>query len=236
MSGDRDAPICSEPTSQPWLRSELLRRRAASQAARDALIAGGASGLEHALEVDDDNTNWLRMIVAVFGWPGKSLVGDEGAHAAWLLAQHADRDMPFQRNCLALLTQAAADGEVSPRDAAHLTDRVLLADGKLQVYGTVLNARDGRYEAPRLCDPDRVDERRATMGLGTLAGHIAHTTEFYGPPTPAKCRCCKCKAEMEVWLPELGGSAAIRCGSCGFKTTARARIRPSVEIARRQSA
>jgi hypothetical protein len=37
--------------------------------------------------VDEDNSPWLRGVVAEHGWPGSSLVGEVGAHDAWLLAQ-----------------------------------------------------------------------------------------------------------------------------------------------------
>lgn len=40
--------------------------------------------------VDEANTACLAEIVAAHGWPTRSLVGDDGANAAWLLAQHAD--------------------------------------------------------------------------------------------------------------------------------------------------
>lgn len=35
--------------------------------------------------VDRDNTARLRAIVGRHGWPGHRLVGEAGAHAAWLL-------------------------------------------------------------------------------------------------------------------------------------------------------
>jgi hypothetical protein len=53
--------------------------------------------------VDADNLAWLKEVVAEVGWPGQSMVGEDGAHAAWLLAQHADQDPAFQRRCLELL-------------------------------------------------------------------------------------------------------------------------------------
>jgi Family of unknown function (DUF6624) len=85
--------------------------------------------------VDADNLAWLKDVIAEVGWPGRSMVGKDGAHAAWLLAQHADRDPAFQRRRLDLVTQAAARGQASPAELAYLTDRGLLAEGKSQEYG-----------------------------------------------------------------------------------------------------
>jgi hypothetical protein len=58
--------------------------------------------------VDRDNAAWLREIVARHGWPGYRLVGEAGAHAAWLLAQHAPPEL--QEECLLLLQDAVARG------------------------------------------------------------------------------------------------------------------------------
>jgi hypothetical protein len=43
------------------------------------------------------------------------------------------------------MTTAAGHGKASRTDLAYLTDRVLLAEGEPQEYGTQATARDGRY-------------------------------------------------------------------------------------------
>jgi len=149
------------------LRAELLRRVAADQEARHAVDA------EAIRAADGQNLLWLREVITGVGWPGKSLVGEDGAHAAWLLAQHADSDPAFQRRCLDLLTAAVERGEATIVQQAYLTDRVLLHEGEPQEYGTQAIARDGRFEARKLRDPDHVDQRRASVGLGSLAGYLA---------------------------------------------------------------
>jgi hypothetical protein len=157
------------------LRAELLRRAAADQEARHARDAGAMAA------ADGENLPWLRQVITDVGWPGKSLVGEDGAHAAWLLAQHADRDPAFQRRCLDLLATAVERGEAAIVQQAYLTDRVLLHEGKPQEYGTQAIARDGRFEPQKLRDPDHVDQRRASVGLGPLAGYLARMAGHYGP-------------------------------------------------------
>jgi hypothetical protein len=64
----------------------------------------GAGGLGHEIAewetavapVDRDNTARLREIVGQHVWPDHRLVGEAGAHAAWLLAQHAPPDLQEQ--------------------------------------------------------------------------------------------------------------------------------------------
>lgn len=122
--------------------------------------------------VDSLNMAWLKAVVAERGWPAASRVGERGAHDAWLLAQHADRDRAFQREVLALMETAVAEGEASGSDFAYLTDRVRLGAGELQVYGTQYTVVDGDPVTLRLEDPGSVDARRASVGLAPLAEYL----------------------------------------------------------------
>jgi len=207
------------------LLEELLSRRDVDQAARSAFAGDDQEAVERLIQIDDDNAAWLRKVVDTVGWPGSSLVGDEGAHAAWLLAQHADRHPSLQRRFLMLLEKAVTVGEASPTDLAYLTDRVLLASGKLQIHGTQITARDGRFVACRLRNPETVDDRRASVGLGSLETYLRSALELYGSPSPAHMPCPSCNAEIEVWLPEMGGQSTVKCPSCHSVTTIRARMR-----------
>lgn len=204
------------------LRAELLRRAEQDQAARLGAVRGhddGEEDWEPVLSVDADNLAWLKNVVAQVGWPGRSVAGEDGSHAAWLLAQHADRDPAFQRSCLDLIAEAAARAEASPVELAYLTDRVLLAEGKPQEYGTQAEGREDGYRARRLRDPEHVDERRAAMSLEPLNEYLASMADRYGPPRPATVSCRECGAGISVWLPEEGEERHVSCGACGWTTT-----------------
>jgi hypothetical protein len=158
------------------LRAELLRRSGLDQAARRTMDWDAIGA------VDAENLPWLKHVIAEVGWPGKSLVGDDGASAAWLLVQHADQDRVFQRQCLDLLTEAADKGEATVVEVAYLTDRVLLHEGQPQEFGTQAIGQNGRWVPRPLRDPDGVDERRARVGLGPLDEYLADMLAHYGPP------------------------------------------------------
>jgi hypothetical protein len=147
------------------LRAELLERAGRDQAARNSLPPGGSHDewQKVVAPVDDANTSWLEGVVAAHGWPGHALAGEDGAHAAWLLVQHARRD--FQEQCLPLLEDAADRGDASPRDLAYLKDRVLMGRGEPQIYGTQYLVKDGVLELWTVRDPQGLDERRAALGL-----------------------------------------------------------------------
>jgi hypothetical protein len=131
-------------------------------------------------KIDEANTQWLKQIISEHGWPTISLVGPDGASAAWLLVQHADRDPAFQRKCLDLMTALPKD-EVSQKDLAYLTDRVLLKEGKQQLYGTQFTSDGGKWIPRPLEDEPNVDSRRAAVGLPPLAEYARQLSEVYGP-------------------------------------------------------
>jgi hypothetical protein len=112
----------------PGLREELLRMAATDQDGRQRLDChprrDGAmseqelAAAEHLRAVDAANTARMKRIIAERGWPGRSMVGADGAQAAWLLVQHADHDPAFQRACPELLGQAVHADEADARQAA----------------------------------------------------------------------------------------------------------------------
>jgi hypothetical protein len=196
------------------LRAELLRRAEEDQTARRA-----RDDWDRVLAVDAANVTWLRDVVARVGWPGRSMVGEKGAHAAWLLAQHADRDPAFQRRCLDLMTDAAGRGEATLAELAYLTDRVLLAEGHQQEYGTQMTGRKEGWMPRRLRDPEQVDTRRAAMSLASLAEYIADMENAYGPAKPMRLQCSGCDEGMDAWPPEDGEPSRATCRACGWTAT-----------------
>ncbi len=199
---------------RPELREELLRRMERDQATRRA-----RDDWEKVVAVDAENLPWLENLVGEVGWPGRSLAGEDGAHAAWLLVQHADANPTFQRRCLDLMTEAVEHGEATRRELAYLTDRVLLAEGKPQEYGTQMRGSRAGWVPVNLRDPDGVDARRAAACLGPVSENIERITRDYGPPKPSRFTCRGCGARIEAWLPAKGDSQEVRCAGCGSTTT-----------------
>ena len=193
------------------LRAELLRRVEKDQAARNSLDPDAMQ------EADGENLPWLKDVVAERGWPGASLVGDDGAHAAWLLAQHADVDPVFQRRCLDLLAAAVRAGEATERELAYLTDRVLLAEGQAQVYGTQVTRRGDAWVPQNLRDAAGVDERRAAVGLEPLAEYLQ---KFDSAPMPAaQLKCPGCARWVPFDEPEADVPFSFACPECGQEMT-----------------
>jgi hypothetical protein len=188
------------PVKEPELRAELLRRAKAEQDARAALTewmkqsGNKEASLDPAQKAefrrltdtlqrtDKENTDRLGRIVERYGWPTYTLVGKDGAQAAWLLAQHADSSPKFQRKCLDLMAKLPR-GEISQQNVAYLTDRVLLTEGKKQLYGTQVTLTDGKWKPRPLEDEANVDKRRSAVGLPPLAEYLKSVEAFYGTGT-----------------------------------------------------
>lgn len=105
-------------------------------------------------------------------WPGRRLVGVDGEHAAWLVAQQEIEDVGLQRRCLELLEVAVACGDADPVHLAYLQDRVRMSDGREQLYGSqFVRDEQGRLVPWHMDDLGRVDARRARLGLPPFADH-----------------------------------------------------------------
>ena len=143
----------------------------ADQELRNQLTGDNASNVLLVLRMnaaDMQHAARMKEIVEQVGWPVKTMVGADGAFAAWLLVQHADLDPQFQERCLALMEQALREGEAEAKEVAYLTDRVRVNTGRPQVYGTQFHTVDGVLVPRPLEDPEHVDERRKHVGLGTM--------------------------------------------------------------------
>lgn len=163
------------------LRRELLARVENDQAVRQKVIAEGAGGSwEKTVPVDRDNTAWLKKVVAEKGWPTRSMVGEDGSKAAFLIAQHATLDPGFQEQVLAQMQAALEQKEADPADFALLKDRVLLHQGKPQLYGTQFGTDpDGTMFLDATQDLDGLDARRQAMGLPPIADYKKTLSELY---------------------------------------------------------
>jgi hypothetical protein len=209
------------------LRGELLRRAAADRAAR-SLYTGRAEEMARLMEMDSDNTAWLASVIDQVGWPGQTLVGTDGAHATWLLAQHGDLKPGFQRRCLELMRQAVKHGEASAADCAYLTDRVLLARGEPQLYGTQGSVQASQYAPAPLRDPQAVDTRRAAVGLQPIAAQPIPATDRQQSRSLVCRPCPACGELVKVAWPWPGRIARFSCRACGATGTVRTKSRGSL--------
>lgn len=193
--------------SNEMLSQELVAMAKNDLSVREALVADGSLGHDRyhpRMEaVHISNAARLAAIIEQYGWPGNSLVGEEGAWAAWLISQHAIGNPPFMRHCLTLLKQAAANNEVTPWQVAFLEDRIRMYEGKPQIYGTQFQPnKNGELEPYLIENPEFVNDRRLAVGLNTIeertAELIAQSTRENIPTPP------DLDEQYQKWLYSVG--------------------------------
>jgi hypothetical protein len=134
-------------------------------------------------EVDSSNQAWLKMKLDIYGWPEKSKIGEKAARAVFLVIQHTD--LPDIEKYYPQLHSLAESGEASKVHAAMMLDRMLMYQGKKQVYGTQASSllrSDGSFVIWPVENPERINEKRKTVGFpDTVEETAASMDAVYNP-------------------------------------------------------
>jgi hypothetical protein len=190
------------------VRQELLERIAEDDRVREELAATGElfEGYHPRMEaVHERNARWLAEVVDAYGWPGRALVGEDGAAAAWRIAQHAIGEPGLFRRFAADVEAAVERGEADPSHLAMMTDRIRVFEGRPQVYGTQYDwAPDGSAMVPMIGieDVEHIDERRRRVGLPPFEPRL-DPPPGQSPPTDFG----RHAAEGEAWARRVGWRA-----------------------------
>ncbi|HEX6397411.1 MAG TPA: DUF6624 domain-containing protein [Steroidobacteraceae bacterium] len=154
----------------------LLDMEARDQALRAELTAGGEIDERYHPKLEElhrTHASRLRQIIAVFGWPGFTLVGEKGAQAAWRIALHSISEPAFMRQCRDLMDIASHNGDVPRWQFAIIDDRIRVYEGKPQRYGTQLRNGPNGLEPHPLENESRINSMRMHAGLPPLAQTLA---------------------------------------------------------------
>lgn len=169
-----------------------------------SLFAGYHPRME---ELHRRNAARLKQVIAEHGWPGRTLVGEDGALAAWFIVQHAIGDPHFMRQALELLRDAVVRAEVSPAQPAFLEDRICCFEGRPQVYGTQFEPGDDGLPRPYvIADPEHVNERRRAIGLNTIEERTQELRAGCQPEHNPQAR-AEYERTYKDWLKKVGWRA-----------------------------
>ncbi|THF51576.1 hypothetical protein E6C50_07375 [Flavobacterium supellecticarium] len=171
---------CSKPYSEE-MKTELARMFKKDQELQDWDV----KRLEDRKYTDSMQTEMSKTVRAncetikkyykECGYPGLKENGRDACVRFWLVVQHSDHDVIFQEKMLKALKRQLKKKNALVRNYAYLYDRVMKNKGKKQKYGTQLGRRTGgekMHPIPELEFPDKVDELRKEMGLGTLKEYV----------------------------------------------------------------
>jgi hypothetical protein len=167
------------------LRSQLLKMRNEDQDVRKRALAlppdrqgSLASEMQH---TDQNLTRKLEEIVANYGWPTISLVGLEASQAAATILIHS-RDHIFQQALLPMLDQMVEKNEIAGSDIALLKDKLLVAQGQPQEFGSQFTVRAGKMVMDPVEDPGHLEQRRAQYLLPPMPVYKKMLAELYHMP------------------------------------------------------
>jgi hypothetical protein len=132
--------------------------------------------------IDSTNLVLVEALIEKHGWLGRSFVGAEGNTTVFLVIQHADQKT--QETYLPLLEQSVAQGESRKADLALLKDRVLMRQGKKQIYGSqiVPDTSTGDWMFYPIEDEKNVNERRKKAGLPSIEEYATYFGIEYKAP------------------------------------------------------
>lgn len=133
------------------------------------------------------NTRAAAAIIRQYGWPGLKAIGRDGQNNLWLVVQHADDTIAFQRAALKAMKQWLGTGELNPEHYAYLYDRVQCNLNHRQYYGTQVNwTQRGQADGFRpMQEAGTADERRKALGMQPLAVYALTYGFTYTPVTAA---------------------------------------------------
>ena len=125
------------------------------------------------------NFPMVKTIAAKYGFPGYDLVGKVSSNNYWLLVQHSDFDVTFQKDVLKLMKVEVDKKNASGQSYAYLVDRINLNEGKEQIYGTqVLMGETGTKLKPCI-DTANLDKRRLSVGLTPISEYLKQCDDAF---------------------------------------------------------
>ncbi len=132
-------------------------------------------------KTDSLNLIEAKQIFHQYGYPGFSLVGENGSSRFWAIVQHCDDDIKFQKEVLVQMEKEVKQHNASGENYAYLKDRVLINEGNKQLYGTQTRYnKDTHKHLPfPIQDSVNVDARRKAVGLSSLKDYLKQQDTVY---------------------------------------------------------
>ena len=115
---------------------------------------------------DHRNQELVISIVEKCGMPTLKDVTQKQMNAIWLGLQHSNKK--YRNKYFSQVVKAVENGDLSKQQYALMKDRILMDQGKPQIYGSQI--KNGKLYP--LENPETVNERRKEMGMGTIEDYL----------------------------------------------------------------
>lgn len=123
-------------------------------------------------KIDSTNLLVVKYVIDNYGWLGEDEIGYKANATLFLVIQHADHET--QLEYLPVMREAVEQNNAEPWDLALLEDRTALGSRELQIYGSQIGIDNstGEYYVLPLLEPEKVNERRKEVGLGSIESYL----------------------------------------------------------------
>ncbi len=171
------------PGTDTVLRDQLRKMGEEDQAARGFTHGKHTSPMTREMiqklpATDAHLTLELKQIVKERGWPTIALVGIDASNSATLILTHT-ADHAWQRELLPQLQALAAADKIDLGPLAMVIDKELIAEGKLQRYGSQFRSINGEIAMYAVEDPANLDQRRARALLPPMDVYKNQMEQIY---------------------------------------------------------
>jgi hypothetical protein len=177
------------------LQTVLVEVLAQDQGIREKLMAASSPEEEMKLvpemhRIDSANMVLVGEILEKYGWLPQSKLGEEAASSLFYVVQHSSTST--MEKYFPMLQQRAQEGEASKVHAAMMEDRILMWQGKKQIYGTQasnMSREDGEMAIWPIEDAENVNKRRQEAGFPTTVEENAQRMNaIYDPKAELRDR------------------------------------------------
>lgn len=117
-----------------------------------------------------ENQRRIIELLDKYGWPTATEVTEYAAAGAAMIINHASHEL--RAKYFPLLKEAFEKGEAQPLRFAKMQDRLLVEEGKEQLYGTQIKFENLVKKPYPIMEPEHVDKRRTEIGLGPLSPYL----------------------------------------------------------------
>ncbi len=122
-------------------------------------------------QIDYENQQIVVSIIETCGFPTGQKVGKKGILTIFLVIQHAHNSL--REKYFSQFKKAAERKDLSLSNLATMEDRILVDQGKKQLYGTQLfKMHSDSLKLYPILDPENVNERRAKVGMGPIEEYL----------------------------------------------------------------
>jgi hypothetical protein len=171
------------PGTDTVLRDQLRKMGEEDQAARGFTHGKQTSAMTGEMiqklpAIDAQLTLELKQIVKEKGWPTIALVGIDASNSATLILTHT-ADHAWQRQLLPQLQALAGADKIDLGPLAMVIDKELIAEGKLQRYGSQFRSINGEIAMYAVEDPANLDQRRARALLPPMDVYKNQMEQIY---------------------------------------------------------